>query len=101
MYAFGIGIAKDPVQGAAWYQKAADQGLYTAQYYLSWSYFTGAGVAVDSAAGYKWLYLASTRDKENKDYRARKEFIDTRIHPKLMERGMWQAADWLKRRGEI
>jgi hypothetical protein len=56
---------------------------------------------LDSAAGYQWLYLASTRNKENKDYRARKEFIDTRIHPKLMERGMWQAADWLKRRGEI
>jgi uncharacterized protein len=97
---YGTGTAKDPVLGVSWFQKAADRGLATAQHYLGVAYLRGTGIAIDSAAGYQWMYLAVKRDPENKDYQARLAAVEGRIRAEPMARGKALAAEWLKRRGE-
>ena len=54
---------------------------------------------MDSVAGYQWLYLASTRDAENKEYRDRRAYVEPRMSGVLKERGRALALEWLKRRG--
>ena len=99
MYAYGIGIAKNPVQAVPWYQKAAEVGHAAAQLYLGYCYLLGTGVAMDSVAGYQWVYLAGKQDPENKDYQVRLAALEARIRGELMARGKVLALEWLKRRG--
>jgi TPR repeat protein len=96
---YGIGREKDRYWGASWFQKAADQGHTAAQFHLSYSYFNGAGVLTDSVAGYKWLYLASTRDPKNQEYRTRLSEVDARVRGDLVARGKALALEWLKKWG--
>ncbi len=59
MYLEGQGIAKDQAQALAWFRKAAEQGLATAQVYLGWMYFHGTGVAKDKAQTVAWFRKAA------------------------------------------
>jgi TPR repeat protein len=49
----------DPVQKAAWYRKAADQGDAGAQSYLGWLYASGQGVPQDYAQSTIWFRKAA------------------------------------------
>jgi TPR repeat protein len=52
-------VAKDFVQAAAWYRKAADQGHASAQYNLGVCYRDGAGVAMNAFEAAKWYRKAA------------------------------------------
>jgi TPR repeat protein len=49
----------DPVQKAAWYRKAADQGDALAQSELGWLYATGHGVTQDYGQAVEWFRKAA------------------------------------------
>jgi hypothetical protein len=55
----GQGVAKDPVEAAKWYHKAAEQGHASAQYNLGWCFMYGQGVAKDPVEAVKWYRKAA------------------------------------------
>jgi hypothetical protein len=55
MYAFGRGIAVDPVAGVKWYRRSAEQGDAEAQCGLGTMLSQGLGVAQDAATAVYWF----------------------------------------------
>jgi TPR repeat protein len=55
MLAAGRGVAKDDVEAARWYRKAAEQGQPMAQASLGACYLYGLGVEKDSVQAHAWL----------------------------------------------
>src|SRR2546425_640274 len=65
-FSFGnLGVAKDEVEAAKWYRKAAEQNDASAQYDLGLCYDNGNGVVKDEIEGYKWFLLAAAQGHEN------------------------------------
>lgn len=58
-YSRGHGVAKDDVQAAAWFRKAADQGFAPAQELLGNCYFDGEGVPKDQVQAVSWYRKAA------------------------------------------
>ena len=58
-YAEGRGVARDPRQALAWFDKAAAQGLAPAQYRVGSSYEKGVGVDRDPALAMGWYAKAA------------------------------------------
>ncbi len=58
-YEKGQGIAKDLVQAAIWYRKAAEQGHPTSQYNLGCLYDKGDGVKQDNEEAFFWYRKAA------------------------------------------
>ncbi|MFP5228796.1 MAG: hypothetical protein ACLGXA_14340 [Acidobacteriota bacterium] len=58
-YLVGRGVAKDPVQAAAWYRKAADHGNPGAQNQLGYLCLWGIGVPRDPAEAFRWFARAT------------------------------------------
>lgn len=54
MYRNGQGVARDLVQAAHWYRKAADQGEAVAQNQLGWMYAEGLGLPRDVGEAFRW-----------------------------------------------
>ena|SRR5947207_9050579 len=63
-YDKGEGVAKDQVEAAKWFRKAAEQNLAAAQLNLGLSYVKGEGVAEDLVEVYKWVLLAARQGDE-------------------------------------
>ena len=59
--AAGQGVAQDYQQAAAWYRKAADQGIAQAKYSLGMLYISGQGVTRDYQQAVNWLQQATTQ----------------------------------------
>ena len=59
MYYFGEGVSRDPVQAAAWFKKAAEQGHPDAQFNLGIIYLKGEGVAPNLTESVVWLKKAA------------------------------------------
>ena len=59
MYAKGHGVPMDYKQAAAWYLKAAEQGMLDAQYNLGVMYSNGQGVPQDYKQAAAWYLAAS------------------------------------------
>ena len=59
MYGTGQGVPQDYAQAAAWYRKAADQGIAQAQSSLGRMYANGQGVPQDDVEAVKWTRLAA------------------------------------------
>jgi TPR repeat protein len=60
-----LGIAKDAMEAAKWYRKAAEQNLADAQYNLAVCYEQGTGVAKDEAEAVKWYCKAAEQNLAN------------------------------------
>ena len=58
LYFGDLGLEKDWKQGYNWLRLAAEEDDPLAQYSLSYSYFFGEGVAVDSHKSMEWLHRA-------------------------------------------
>src|SRR5262249_5908073 len=58
-YEHGKGVAKDPVEAAKWYRKAAEQNYAAAQNSLGVCYEKGEGVTKDQAEALKWFRKAA------------------------------------------
>ena len=61
-YAHGEGVAKDYVQAAKWYRKAAGQDYALAQLGLGFCYATGQGVTKDAVEAAKWYRRAAEQN---------------------------------------
>ncbi|MBF0626738.1 MAG: sel1 repeat family protein [Magnetococcales bacterium] len=59
MYLKGLGVARNPVQAAAWFRKAAEQGETLSQHNLGTLCLQGIGVAKDPVAAYEWFRRAA------------------------------------------
>src|SRR2546430_1256166 len=59
MYRNGEGTHRQPSEAAAWYWKAAYQGLSSAQYELGMMCAGGNGIPNNNPNAYLWLSLAS------------------------------------------
>lgn len=58
-YLAGRGVAKDPVQAAYWFRKAADQGDPEAQNEMGYLYTWGIGVDKDAGQAFRWFARAA------------------------------------------
>jgi len=67
-YYKGEGVAKDFVQAAAWFRKAADQGFAGAQTLLGNCYFDGVGVPKDQALAVSWYRKAADQGDTGAQY---------------------------------
>jgi len=59
MYTLGDDVPQDYTQAAAWYRKAAEQGVAGAQFKLGLSYKDGRGVPQDDAQAAFWYRKAA------------------------------------------
>lgn len=59
MYCEGLGVEKDEVLGASWYQKAAEQGYAQAQNAIGAMYVNGIGVEQDVNKGLAFIVAAA------------------------------------------
>jgi hypothetical protein len=67
-YYKGDGLPQNYVQAAAWYRKAAEQGLSSAQNNLAAAYHKGQGVPLDPSASASWYRKAADRGDSNGEY---------------------------------
>ena len=67
-YFKGEGVAKDFVQAAAWFRKAADQGFAPAQTLLGHAYFNGEGVQQDQSQAVSWYRKAAEQGLAEAQY---------------------------------
>jgi TPR repeat protein len=67
-YARGHGVAKDDVQAAAWFRKAADQGFAPAQELLGNCYLDGEGVPKDQEQAVSWYRKAAEQGQAGAQY---------------------------------
>ena len=58
-YNQGVGVGRDDVNAAHWYNKAAEQGHALAQYNLGHLYFSGKGVANDPKMVFRYWSMAA------------------------------------------
>ena len=56
------GVAKEPVEAAKWYRKAAEQGNAAAQSILGMMYSSGLGVPKDEMDALAWSNVAAARE---------------------------------------
>ena len=67
-YFNGNNVAKDYLEAARWWRKAADQDYAPAQYQFGLCYYTGYGVGQDYAESVKWWSKASERGNASAQY---------------------------------
>jgi uncharacterized protein len=67
-YDEGKGVAKDQVEAAKWYRKAAEQNHAKAQYNLGVRYDEGKGVEKDQVEAVKWFRKAAEQNHANAQY---------------------------------
>ena len=64
MYELGQGVARNYVEAANWYGKAAKQGLANAEYNLGSMYERGAGFPIDTRRASLWYGKAALKGLE-------------------------------------
>lgn len=86
----------DPVQQAAWYRKAADQGDALAQSKLGWLYATGHGVPQDYGQAVAWFRKAAEQGKSGAQFNLGWAYEDGQGVPQ----DYVQAAAWYRKAAE-
>ena len=96
MYANERGVPQNDAQAVAWYRKAADQGLATAQYNLGTMYSTGRGVPQNYVEAHKWRNLAASgaTGDEQKEYAATRDQMAEALTSAQLAEAQKRAADW-------
>jgi len=90
------GLPRDERQAATWLLRAAEQGLVTAQYSLSWFYRDGTGVAKDPREAFAWLRRAAESGLDTAQYALSWAYRDG----SGVARDARQADAWLHRAAE-
>jgi TPR repeat protein len=60
-----VGVARDEVEAANWFRKAADQNQTDAQSCLGFCYLNGQGVPKDPVEGVRWLRKAAEQNQSD------------------------------------
>lgn len=69
IYYHGDGVSKDYIKAAQWYEKAAEQGIASAQYNLGGMYEMGLGVPKDPRIAGLWYIKATEQGHAKAQYR--------------------------------
>lgn len=93
LYLHGIVVSRDPQQAIAWYTRAADRGLATAEYNLGYLYQTGNGIAPNPREAVRWYELAAAQDHAESCNNLAMMYTDG----SLGRRDLPRARAWLKR----
>jgi TPR repeat protein len=97
MYASGVGVAKDLLQAAVLFRKAADQGNPDAMYMLGLSYGAGRGVKQSWAESYTWLAVVATLTGANhqKEYTKSRDEVASWLTPSQLAEAQKRADEWV------
>jgi TPR repeat protein len=82
MYLNGLGVPKDYQQALVWFQKAAEQGLSSAQFTLGTMYANSEGVPKDDGQAVIWFRKAVEQNYAAAQYNLGKMYQDGRGVPK-------------------
>lgn len=85
----------DYVEAARWYRVAADQGDFTAQYFLGSMYYAGEGVPQNDVEAYKWWALAAAQG--NADAQKNRDIVRGKMAPAQIAEGQRLAGEWQPR----
>jgi uncharacterized protein len=75
LYVLGV-IPKDDVQEAVWFQRAADQGLASAQGWLGDDYHYGRGVPQDFKKAANWYRKAADQGVVDAQYNLARQYAE-------------------------
>ena len=95
-YFKGEGVAKDFVQAAAWFRKAADQGFAPAQTLLGHAYFNGEGVQQDQSQAVSWYRKAAEQGLAEAQYNLGSHYADG----EGVTKDIVQAVKWYRKASE-
>ena len=95
-YFKGEGVAKDDVQAAAWWRKAALQGNARAQTLLGHAYFFGEGVPQDQGQAVSWYRQAAEQGLAEAQYNLGSHYADG----KGVAKDFVQAVKWYRQASE-
>lgn len=87
-------MAKDPSQGARWFEEAADMGHALAMLRLGEMYWKGEGVKQDKISAYEFIAMASTADLP--DAKREKEQLEKELNPKEVKTAQAKAVEWAR-----
>lgn len=68
LYDTGFGVAQNPAEALAWYERGGERGNVTAMFNAGVMHDAGRGTAADPAAALKWYELASRAGSGRADY---------------------------------
>lgn len=91
------GVAKDTLQAAIWYGRAAEQGHGIAQHHLGNLFRKGQGVKLDVIEALKWLHLSTGHGFEDKRYAQEKEELKRSMTQEQIKEGERRAAYFVLR----
>lgn len=98
------GVAKDTVEAAAYYRKAAEHAFLPSMINLGSLYATGAVISMDDVEGYKWLLIARLAANQCaatpmclsviEDSRGHREKMKSRLSESQQRAAEKMAMDW-------
>lgn len=69
MYYTGLNVTRNYSEAIKWYQKAAEQGIASAQYKLGYMYDYGQGISQNRVEAAKWYKKAAEQENVDAQYR--------------------------------
>jgi len=89
------GIAKDFVESAKWFQKAAEGGDSRGQRYLGLAYTNGIGVPQDFVQAHKWYNIsAASNDGEREEAAAARDKLASKMTAPQIAEAQKLAREW-------
>ena len=93
MYLGGKGIQRDNTEAAAWFRKAAEQGVAPSQMALGYLHENGLGVPKDEMQAYMWYSLAA--DGGMAEANAMLNALAKRMRPSDVSEAKQLMRDWI------
>jgi TPR repeat protein len=93
MYAYGIGVPKDVVEGVRLYRRAAELDYAPAQYNLAIYYETGRGIKKDTVEAIRWYLKAAELGFAEAQYTLGMYYRDGTF----VEKDLFEATYWMEK----
>ena len=96
VYHEGLGVSRDGVEAAKWYERAAEQGLILAQVGLGSLFAEGRSLPPDNLSAYMWLSLAAARSGGEVRNRVveRRDAVAAEMTPGQLAEAQRRAREW-------
>jgi hypothetical protein len=94
IYQRGLGVIRNPVEAAKWFNRAAELGYTPAMLRLGEMYSKGSGVSLDKISAYAFILLASSKIPEAEQERAS---LEKEMSSHDVEKGKKKAIQWAKK----
>ena len=100
MYEVGYGVPQNSAEAMKWFRRAADQGDYDGQSWVSVMYRDGKGVPIDFVRAYMWASLAAQNTEHarvphsKQSALSNRDFIATMMTPAQIAEAQKLAREW-------